>query len=142
MHYEDWNAIAYIRLKVSGTDENSEIRQVVIDEAQDYYPMQLAIIKELYGKASFTVVGDVAQSIERAGELSIYDSIPDILKKSKTVRLFLNRSYRASFEINEFAKGIAGAGADSISFPRHEREPEVLPAGTEDELLEMMVEKS
>jgi DNA helicase IV len=32
--------------------------------------MQLAIMKELYADARFTVVGDVAQSIERQGQLS------------------------------------------------------------------------
>ncbi|MGE4284899.1 MAG: UvrD-helicase domain-containing protein [Clostridia bacterium] len=141
LYYEDWTAIAYMKLKTFGTDENREIRQVIIDEVQDYYSIQLAIMKALYGGARFTVVGDIAQSIERSGELSIYDKIPKILNKSRTVRLSLNRSYRSSYEINEFAKGIIGGDDDCISFPRYEEKPEMISSITEDTLLGMMMER-
>ena len=141
LYYEDWTAIAYIRLKAFGAQDHSEIKQVVIDEVQDYYPLQLAIIQGLYGDARFTVVGDIAQSIERNGKLSIYDEMHNILKKSKAVRISLNRSYRASFEINEFTKRLAVGMTDCISFPRHEEQPGIMTADSEGKLLEAMIEK-
>ena len=133
-YYEDLTAIAYIKLKIFGAKGASDIRQVVIDEVQDYYPIQLAILKELYEDARFTVVGDIAQSIERSASISIYDEIPQVLKKTKTVKLLLNRSYRCSYEINEFAKRIQGGMPDCVSFPRSEEEPEILCGETEEML--------
>ncbi|NLD48010.1 MAG: AAA family ATPase [Clostridiaceae bacterium] len=141
INYEDWTAIAYLKIKAFGADSNSDIRQVVIDEVQDYYPLQFAIIRELYKDAKYTVVGDIAQSIERKGELSIYDEIPVVLEKKKTVKLSLLRSYRSSYEINEFAKQIAGGMEDCISFPRHEKEPEIVEASSKEELESFMLDR-
>lgn len=140
-HYEDLTMIAYIKLRAFGKNINDDIHQVVIDEVQDYYPIQLAIMKELYGNARFTVVGDVAQAIERSCGFSIYDNIPVLLGKSKAIRIFLNRSYRASYEINEFAKDIYEGGIDSISFPRYEEAPEVLCHENEEVLLKALLER-
>ena len=141
-NYEDLTAIAYMKLKVFGKDANEDIRQVVIDEVQDYYPIQLAIMKELYERAKFTVVGDIAQSIERSCEVSRYDDLPELLGKSKTIRLSLNRSYRSSYEINEFAKDIHEGIVDCISFPRYEEVPEVIFQENEETLLKMLLERN
>ena len=141
IHYEDACAISYIKLKTFGADTSNEIKQVVIDEVQDYYPIQLAIMKELYGSAKYTVVGDIAQSIERSGKLSIYDTMSELLQKNKTARIFMHRSYRSSYEINEFAKRIMGGCIDSESFPRHETVPEVISEKGEEELSAKLVER-
>ncbi|MDP4183212.1 MAG: RNA polymerase recycling motor HelD [Bacillota bacterium] len=141
VHYEDLTAIAYMKLRVFGNEIKDSIRQVVIDEVQDYYPIQIAIIKELYLEARFTVVGDIAQTIEKNSEVSIYDSISKILDKKKAIRLSLNKSYRSSYEINEFAKKIYNLNTECISFPRFEEAPEVVSAINEEGLIDILLVK-
>lgn len=50
LYYDDAIAIAYLYLKIYGTNEYREIRQVVIDEAQDYDPLQYEIFRFLFSK--------------------------------------------------------------------------------------------
>lgn len=133
--YEDALALLYLKLRVEGSDMFSEIRQVVIDEAQDYYPLHYEVFKLLFPDARFTVMGDVSQAIEKKADYSLYEEVAQILGKRKTVKLFLTKSYRASYEINTFAQKLMEGQQEFLSFERHETEPMVIyqPTG---ELLE------
>jgi DNA helicase-2/ATP-dependent DNA helicase PcrA len=111
---------------------------VVVDEAQDYYPMHYEILKILFHNATFTVLGDVHQTIERNVQTSHYEDVVSILNKRKAVKLFLNKSYRASFEINTFAQKILNVKQDFVSFERYEAAPAVVYEKTE-RLLEQTV---
>ncbi len=121
--YEDCAPLLYLILKVEGGRAFSEIKHVVIDEAQDYYPMHYEVFKLLFNKASYTVLGDINQAIEKNTEISHYDDIIQSLDKKKALKLFLSKSYRSSYEINEFTQKILGSVADSSSFRRHEADP-------------------
>ena len=48
---------------LSGFSYEQSIKQVVIDEAQDYTTLQYIIISKIFKKASFTILGDVNQNI-------------------------------------------------------------------------------
>ena len=48
LYYDDAIAIAYLYLKIYGTNKYKNIKQVVIDEAQDYYPLQYEIFNLLF----------------------------------------------------------------------------------------------
>lgn len=124
--YEDCAPILYLKIKLEGNDQFSEIKQVVIDEAQDYYPLQYEVFNLLFRDARYTVLGDVNQAIEKGADYSLYNGIADIFSKKKTVKLFLNKSYRASFEINAFTQKLLDKKQDFISFERHEAEPLVV----------------
>ncbi len=124
--YEDCAPLLYIKLKLEGNEEFSEIRQVVIDESQDYYPLQYEVFKLLFNVARYTVLGDFNQTLEKYGDKSLYNDIEEILHKKKSVKLFLNKSYRSSIEINSFSKKILNIKEDFISFERHEHEPIVI----------------
>lgn len=43
LHYDDAIAITYLYLKMYGANEYKNIKQVIIDEDQDYYPLQYEI---------------------------------------------------------------------------------------------------
>jgi DNA helicase-2/ATP-dependent DNA helicase PcrA len=128
--YEDCAPILYLKLKLEGTAVFSDIKQVVIDEAQDYDLMQYEIFKLLFKDARFTVLGDIYQAIDKDVSLSLYDQIVEILDKSKSLKLYLNKGYRSSYEINNFTQGILGAERDFISFERHETEPSIVQRDT------------
>lgn len=57
LYYDDAIAIAYLYLKIYGTNKYKNIKQVVIDEAQDYYPLQYEIFNLLFSNAKFTILG-------------------------------------------------------------------------------------
>lgn len=126
--YEDCTALLYIKLKLEGNEDFSEIKQVVIDEAQDYYPLQYQVFKLLFKGARYTVLGDFNQTIEKHGDKVLYDEIEEILDKRKSVKIFMKKSYRSSFEISSFTQKLLSGKNDLISFERHEVEPSVIYA--------------
>ena len=131
-HYEDCAPLLYLKLKVEGSDLFSDIRQVVIDEAQDYYPLQYEVFRLLFKNARYTVLGDIHQAIEKEADLSLYSVIEEILNKSRTVRLVLKKGYRSSYEISAYAQGLLGSQQEFIPFERHEAKPLVVHKNTQD----------
>lgn len=65
LYYDDAIAIAYLYLKIYGTNKYKNIKQVVIDEAQDYYPLQYEIFNLLFSNAKFTILGDMKQTLAK-----------------------------------------------------------------------------
>ncbi|HYE80820.1 MAG TPA: UvrD-helicase domain-containing protein [Clostridia bacterium] len=123
IEYEDCAPLLYLKLSLEGSESFNEIRQVVIDEAQDYSPLQYMVFRLLFGKSRFTVLGDICQAIGKDGELALYEQIDKILGKNRSVQLFLNKSYRSSQEISAFSQGILKQPQDMIPFERHGEEP-------------------
>lgn len=123
--YEDAAALLYIKLKLRGSEGFGEIKQVVIDEAQDYYPIHYYIFKLLFKDARYTVLGDFNQTLEKCRDKNLYDYVEDILHKARSVKLTLNKSYRSSFEINAFNQRLLDNKEEFVSFERHEAAPKV-----------------
>ncbi len=124
--YEDCAPLLYLKLRVEGSDLFPEIRHVVIDEAQDYLPMQYEVFKLLFKDARYTVLGDVYQSVEKNADESLYDVVADVFATKKTAKLFLNRSYRSSYEINAFAQRLLDRKQTIVPFERYGEEPAVV----------------
>lgn len=139
LSYEDSVAMLYLKLRLEGGNY-SEIRQVVIDEAQDYSPMQFQVFKLLFPNAHFTILGDIAQSIEREGDVAAYDHVQQILNRPKTTKLSLSKGYRSTFEISAFAQKIYGRKRVAYPFERHGPRPEVVIAKTKDSMLEHLLQ--
>jgi len=133
--YEDSAALLYLKLKLEGSDMFSGIKHVVIDEAQDYSPVQYEVFKLLFKDAGYTVLGDINQSIDRELDFSLYDAIAELFNRRKALKIYLNRSYRSSFEISTFAQSILNKEQDIIPFERHESEPAIIPGDTPDDVV-------
>lgn len=123
--YEDCAPLLYLKLCLEGGLLYPDIRQVVVDEAQDYSPLHYEIFNLLFKHSRFTVLGDVNQSIEKERSRALYDLAAKILNKKKSLGLQMDKSYRSTCEINRFAQKIYGTQQESISFDREGREPEV-----------------
>ncbi|MEL7606254.1 HelD family protein [Sedimentibacter saalensis] len=132
--YADGMGLVYLKIKAEGCDLFRDIKQVVVDEAQDYYPLHYHILKNLYRDARFTVVGDVNQSVEKKSDVSIYDDIIEIFGFEKNNKVFLNKSYRSSYEISKFSSKLLEEGTYTEYFKRNEEEPEIIQCKTTDEL--------
>ncbi len=68
---EDALAAAYLQLLISPNGNFKHIRQVVIDEAQDYYSIHFEILRKLFPSAKYTVFGDVNQTIEKQEDMRL-----------------------------------------------------------------------
>lgn len=137
-YYEDCAPLLYLKLRLEGCREFGQIKQVVIDEAQDYYPLQYEVFKLLFKDVRYTVLGDINQAIEKNADNSLYDMVTETFHKNKSVKLSLNKSYRSSFEINAFNQQLLDSKQDLVSFERHEAEP-ILVCKDTPELLDQAI---
>lgn len=119
---EDASAVGYLTLLLQGA-RKATIRQVVVDEAQDYVPMQYALLGRLFPRARFTVLGDVNQALDRATGMELYDEVESALARRKVARVTLNKSFRCTKEILEFALRFLPSAAGIESFNRSGEAP-------------------
>jgi len=123
--YEDSTALCYLTTKMAGIDEYKDIRQVVIDEAQDYYPIHFAVFANIFKNARFTILGDVNQTMEKSADLGLYDEAIRILGRKKNIILKLQKSYRSTVEIQNFASRLLSCDMETQSFERHGEVPQL-----------------
>ncbi len=104
--YEDALLFVYMKGLLEGFPYEGHIRQVVIDEAQDYSYLQYLIISKIFRNSNFTILGDVNQTINPYYKYESLDILADIFKQSKCISL--TKTYRSSPEIIEFTNKILG----------------------------------
>lgn len=105
VNYEDALLFTYIKGTLQGFVYEGNIKQVVIDEAQDYNRLQYIIISKIFQKADFTILGDINQNIN---PYYAYKSLEDLkdLFKGETKYLELLKTYRSSPEIINYTNKI------------------------------------
>lgn len=103
--YLDLVGVLYLRVKLEGLKVKSEIKHIVIDEAQDYSFIQFEIIKGMTGCISYTIVGDSNQRLITTDEEPAMLHLDEIFKESNAeIKPYeLNKSYRSTQEIMEYA---------------------------------------
>lgn len=122
--FEDAIPLAYLKGELEGYPVKRTIQHVVVDEVQDYAPMQLHILTKTFPRARFTFVGDVYQSLhpyvwEAEQKLErIFGDLP-----LRTV--ILSKSYRSTEEIFHFCNGLLGGQVQAETVLRHGRKPTV-----------------
>lgn len=133
--YEDITPLLYILFRVKGFPYSYNIKQVVIDEAQDYNLMQFELIKDIFSGAKFTILGDVNQTINPFFEYNSLNEITSIFGYGKYIEL--DKTYRSSEEIITYSNKILGL--KNVCAMRHENKNEVrLRNVREDELFEIL----
>lgn len=105
IRYEDSLIFAYIKGKLEGFHYEGNIRQVVVDEAQDYNKLQYIIMVNIFKKAEFTILGDVHQNINPYYHYQSLNELSAIFG-SGTKYLELLKTYRSSKEITEYTNKI------------------------------------
>ncbi len=134
LRYEDALCISFLQLLKRGApDECRAIRQVIIDEVQDYTPLHFEILKIMYPQASYTTLGDINQSVSRKVTIDFYDQISQILDRPKSLLVNMNKSFRCSRQILEFSASFLDDSVAVESFCRDGDEPQTHNAQTEEE---------
>jgi DNA helicase IV len=105
---EDLAPLLYLRLRAAGVAD-SRVLHVVIDEAQDFSAMQLAVLQMLFRKASFTILGDLAQGIYPYGVQGGWEDVNEQVWQGGADIVTLQKSYRATVEIMEAAGQVLDA---------------------------------
>ncbi len=104
LNYEDQPPLLYLKIALGDILKASEIKYVIIDEAQDYTPLQYEIFHKLFESASMTILGDLNQSINAFMNVGDYNNISHIFPQSSTCIINLSKSYRSTMEITEFSR--------------------------------------
>lgn len=126
LDYEDQIAILYLKNATGDRPKTSEIKYIIIDEAQDYTPLQYEIFHQLFGQAHKTILGDINQSINPFMNVGDYRNITQIFEKDNTCVLNLTKSYRSTMEITQFARGILNNKVTEGYVKRRGEEPKVI----------------
>lgn len=105
LYYEDALLFSYLKGVLDGFPYEGQIKQVVIDEAQDYNKLQYVIIAKIFQKADFTILGDVNQNINPYYHYESLEELIPILKNGGKY-LELLKTYRSSPEIIEYTNKI------------------------------------
>jgi DNA helicase II / ATP-dependent DNA helicase PcrA len=110
---EDLAPLLYIHNRFHGIHGNDRFDHIVIDEAQDFSPFQITVLKQHSRNHSFTILGDLAQGIHDYKGVLTWKEFSALFDEEETETFQLNRSYRSTTEIINFANGVVShSGVD------------------------------
>lgn len=116
----DLAALVYIRRKVKMTAEYTNVKHIVIDEAQDFGAMVFGVMKRVLPKTTFTIMGDVSQNIHYDSGMNDWEELTSrVFSSERDIFSVLAKSYRNTIEISEYA----GKILKKCSFPSYRIEP-------------------
>ena len=129
INYDDACLYVYIKCKLYGYNYNTYIKEIVIDEAQDYSLGQIKLISKIFKNASYTILGDVNQTINPYYKYDSLEELTKVLDSSKYIEL--TKTYRSTEEIINYSNRILGLSHVSAirrneSIPVIEKKEEVL----------------
>ncbi len=137
--YEDLGPLLYLKGLLEGLPQSTGIRHVIVDEAQDYGALQFRVLRMAFPNASFTVLGDLNQTLSPAAHVGDggtgYEGAIRGLGAGKDTELVrLEKSYRSTKEITEFTKAILREGQPVEPIERPGERPLIIRARDRDSL--------
>jgi DNA helicase-2/ATP-dependent DNA helicase PcrA len=120
LEYSDVFPLIYCRIRMEGVQSYDHVKHLLIDEMQDYTPVQYSVLSRLF-RCKKTILGDVTQAVNPYSGSSS-DEIHKVFPQADVIKLF--RSYRSTWEIIDFAQRIM-PNPDLIAMERHGPKPEV-----------------
>lgn len=128
--YSDVFPLLYLKMALEGTKKYSAVKHLVIDEMQDYTPLQYRVISRLF-TCKKTILGDSNQSVNPFSSSSL-DTISSVFPNSDC--MYMNKSYRSTIEITQFAQQIKRN--DRLEpIERHGEKPKILSLLNKDDEL-------
>ncbi|MBH8559868.1 HelD family protein [Hymenobacter negativus] len=128
LEYADVFPLIYLRLRLEGISTYDNVKHLLVDEMQDYTPVQYAVLSRMF-LCRKTILGDVSQTVNPYSSSSA-EMIERVFPQAEVVKLF--RSYRSTVEITAFAQRIT-PNPNIIPLERHGPEPVVARYGIPDE---------
>lgn len=122
LEWADVYPFLYLHSAFQGLKESHITRHLVIDEMQDYTPVQYAALNRMF-PCRKTFLGDFGQSVN-PNHLHGLEDLRTIYDRAQFVEL--NKSYRSTYEIMRFAKKIHHVSALE-PVKRHGEPPALIP---------------
>ena len=136
VQYEAAFTMLHLKYRLLGHGAQRNIKHLVIDEMQDYSFLQYVLLKQIF-QCRMTILGDYAQTLDTK-QHDVLKFLPKIFGK-EIRKVILNKSYRNTYEIAEYAGKISGI-TDLELLERHGKEVEENSFSTEEEMLEAIRE--
>jgi DNA helicase-2/ATP-dependent DNA helicase PcrA len=113
--YEDLAPLVFLRDRLYGIDSAERFDHVVIDEAQDFSPFQVLVLRDHCPGSSFTILGDLSQSIYAFQGIHSWDQFLELFPEDQRGFYRLDRSYRSTMEIIHFANAVLRHGDEGLT---------------------------
>lgn len=123
--YEDLAPMIYLKTVLEKENIAASVKHIIIDEAQDYTPVQYEIFKTVFKGSNMTILGDINQSVNGYMNIGSFDTISDVFSENAR-RIALKKSYRSSKEIADFCRGLLASAGFSEQLNRHGAKPKVI----------------
>ena len=134
--YMDKGTYLAIKHFIYGFDHDFSAKYLIIDEMQDFTPVDIYVFKKLW-HCPMIVVGDVNQCIEKNVTEEYLNLTSDFLG-CKLIKL--NKTYRSTKEIAKFANELVGLN-DVEFVNRHGDEPIVYQTNDQAKIIKEITEK-
>lgn len=107
---EDLAPLLHLYNRFNGITSDARFDHSVIDEAQDFSPFQIALLKDHVRNESFSILGDLSQGIHAYQGILQWSEFQDLFEPDQSAYFQLDRSYRSTMEIIGFANGVLRRG--------------------------------
>lgn len=101
--YDDIAAILYITILRNNCKDFNNIKEVVMDEAQDYNMFQYDNLRTIFNNSNFSIFGDLAQSIYLHRSIDSWDNVNEKIFNNACSIIEMTKSYRMTKEITEIS---------------------------------------
>lgn len=118
---EDIASLLYIKDYILGVESYKQVKYLIVDEMQDYSPVHFALISKMFD-CKKTVLGDINQCIEKIITPNDLKIMANIMGAKNIIHL--NKTYRSTYEITDFADNIKNLNSDKVA--RHGEKPQPL----------------
>lgn len=136
LEYADVFPMVYLKIILEPKSFTpKEVKHLLIDEMQDYTPVQYAVIAKLF-KCSKTILGDANQSVNPYSS-----STGEVIRSffSDSLYVTLNKSYRSSYEIMQFVQKIS-PNTELELIERHGEVPQVFECQDAEKEIKKIIE--
>ncbi|MFK7691793.1 HelD family protein [Paenibacillus sp. HJGM_3] len=110
---EDLAPLLHIHDAFHGIESERMFDHIVLDEAQDFSPFQVALLNRHVKGNSFTILGDLSQGIHAYQGVLDWNEMLGLFAEGTTSFHQLERSYRSTMEIIRFANVVLARSVPS-----------------------------
>jgi len=122
--WENATPYLYFQGRILGDNSDRSVRQMIIDEAQDYSAFQFAYIRHIFPYTRMTLLGDINQAIYTYATKE--NPLVPVGDQENQERITLTKSYRSTKQIVEFTTYFAPGGEMIEPFNREGSKPVLL----------------
>ncbi|TPR16298.1 RNA polymerase recycling motor HelD [Apilactobacillus timberlakei] len=144
INLDDAAPILYLRDLLMGGGQNQKMQYLFVDEMQDYSIAQLVYIKHAFPKTKINLIGDSEQALFKEVESpeTLLNKLNKAFATKKSRLITLNRSYRSTYQITNFAKALLPNGDKIEPFNRQGPSPEIIIRHSEKDGISSLIRKA